>query len=119
MTPTAHDNTANPLDPLVPQPRRPGLAPDLVALAPNGVDLVAYGHLPAWLMWAMAVTHVARTHGVETAEREVLTASSDDPEHRWAVEVTDGYCDRPCLVWGGVTAETAGAYPITLVRLGQ
>lgn len=107
--------------PLVPPP--PVNRPPSVVLVDHGANLVAYGHVDARLFVCLALATTAHHFGLDLVLGELLdpTATLDEwvgeVEHLWAVEHHDP--DRGQSVqWVGLTADTPGAFPITVLFTG-
>jgi hypothetical protein len=111
--------TVLPLEPLVPQPKTPHQPPAIVPLGDDGEYLVGFGHIDERL-FCLAIAHYAMHIGVNEAE-ELLGDLDDLAEtvsQLYAVQLAGDF-DAPRLQWDDVTAETEGAFPITLLDVAE
>lgn len=120
-------------------PLREGRAAWPAFIGDDGEHIVARGHIEPAVFACLAVALYATEVGESEAE-EVLRSFSDGTDsdvldnltdaisHRWAIEFAgpsdpehEGYGivppGDPYLHWGGVTAKTPGAFPVTSLDL--
>jgi hypothetical protein len=111
--------TVLPVEPLVPQPKTPYQPPAIVPLGDDGEYLVCFGHIDERLFVCLAIAHYAVHVGVNEAEELLgdLDELTETVAQLHAVQITGDY-DEPLLRWHDVTADTDGAFPITVLDVG-
>ena len=112
------DETTTIAEPVLPAPLFPGGPAELVWIGDDGQWLVARGHTDAAVFRCLAVAHTAANCGLEEAGEllRYLTDHEVQPRQVWATDGVENGCDF--LTWLGVTAETPGAYAVTVVETG-
>lgn len=122
-------------EPMVPQPKRPGVPAPAVCLGEDGRYTVAWGHLEPSAFLPLVIAANAGKNGWPELLVELLLGGQDDGrvvdliEQRWAVERTepvgnedvdwDGQA-RPgerSVDWDGVAEDAPGAFPVTVIDL--
>lgn len=123
--------TTHPRSAVMASPPRPDAAPPLTYVGDDGQYLVAMGHVNKALMVCLAVAGWAKDCGVPETVSVFDLDSDDRPgvvladlqglvDHRWVIEPTVGSGCEPSVWWRHpdtmepVTADTPGAFPVTV-----